>query len=92
MNDADLVRVLLDFADRVEGFVALDAGVCRQVARRLAELSSETAAVEVERCASCGRALEQPPTGRRRRWCPASACQTASRRGGKTRENATLAS
>jgi hypothetical protein len=54
------------------GFVAADldrrhypyAGVLRQAARVLLGVDQDTSG-----CRGCGRPLDQPPTGRRRRWC-----------------------
>jgi hypothetical protein len=60
-----------DLARRL-GYVAADldrrgyvyAGVLRQAARVLLEVDQDPPG-----CRGCGRPLDQPATGRRRRWC-----------------------
>lgn len=53
-------------------------GVLRQSARVLLEPVADLDA-NGEVCAGCHRPLEQPPTGRRRKWC-SEACRRRTRR------------
>lgn len=52
------------------------AGAIRQAARLLLDLDLPS---RDDGCAGCGQELEQPDTGRRRKWC-GEACRSRARR------------
>jgi hypothetical protein len=89
--DRDLIANATAVAESIDTRHGFGAGIIRQLARRLAELAPAVDPLEPsDRCRHCGAPLVQPTTGRRRRYCSAAPCQQASRRGGKTREKATM--
>jgi hypothetical protein len=65
VTDAELSRMLLVVADELQAMLFPGVGAIRQAARRIIELSPGD---EVG-CASCGATVEQPATGRRRKFC-----------------------
>ncbi len=88
-STGDLVRLLLAIADSIEQRDATaSAGICRVAAARLVALESQSRvgrAREGSSCPWCGRAVEQPSTGRKRVYCSASCRRAAGfrlRRGG----------
>ncbi len=87
MSRPDLVAILSFVADEVEaGRGSHYAGAIRVAARRLVEL--ERQAAEADRsatgCGWCGAPLEQPATGRRRRYCSDACRRRAGGNGGKS--------
>jgi hypothetical protein len=75
VNDADLAALLLVVARSIELRGTVEgAGLCRQAAQRLLELSAALAdrggdVASGERCLRCGVAIQQKATGRHRKWC-----------------------
>ena len=88
--DRDLIANATAVAQLIDERHGFGAGIIRQLARRLAELAPTDPIERRAGCKNCGDPLEQPATGRPRTYCPRPQCQTASRRGGKTREKAML--
>ena len=94
VTDAELSAALLAVAIDLDGAgVFPHPGIIRVAARRLAERARDVPPAQVpDRCRSCDAPLIQPATGRRRIFCTRPACQDARRHGGKTRQNAMVAS
>ena len=91
--DAELARIALialgSLEERSSGSYSL--GVIRRALRRFESITEKPFEEPAsDGCENCDAELIQPATGRRRRYCPEPACQAASRRGGKTREKATI--
>lgn len=82
VNDPELARAVVVSADDLEHRGWLRAGLLRQAARRLVELSAEVDGLRVARagegCAVCGAPLTQPARGRRRLYC-STACRRSAR-------------
>jgi hypothetical protein len=68
-------RMLGWIASDLERRGAVYAGFVRQCARDLLEVPDHNR----NGCAGCGTALDQPTTGRRRKWC-SEACRSRTRR------------
>ena len=56
------------------------AGLLTQAARALAEMQTDEP--DDRKCRGCGSPFPPRASGRPRKWCPAPACQKASKRGG----------
>jgi hypothetical protein len=78
-----LVADLLETASDLESRGYLGSGLLRRAARQIAELGAGRAP---DACQRCGEAVEQPATGRRRKYCH----ECHPRRGAKPSTNGTL--
>jgi len=84
MNDQDLARALCVQAEDLEHRGYPKAGVSRQGARRLVELSTELEQIRgrsgmSDLCAFCSGPVIQPARGRRRLYCD-GICKQAARK------------
>lgn len=78
-RDGDRRRQLVELGYRLAQILddrgMLEAGIVRQLSAAVAEGGDRPD----EGCLGCGRRLDQPATGRRRKWC-AEACRSRARR------------
>jgi hypothetical protein len=85
VNDRELAALLLAVADSFESRDAgSSVGIIRIAARRLAELERQAAWSGAGGCEWCGAELEQPGTGRPRRFCSDAHRRAAGGNGGKS--------
>jgi hypothetical protein len=76
-TDDDLARQLAWVAQHLDTKGYAFAGPVRIAARRLAT------GAPADGCPGCGGPVEQPPAGRRRKWC-SEACRSRTRRRNRT--------
>lgn len=66
--DQVLAQRAIQWADNLTFAHGLDAGVVRQLARRLVEVAERGVSADEHACRGCGESVPQPERGRRR-WC-----------------------